>query len=79
MPVLIGVVIGQDRKVTCPFHTDQTPSLHAYPDHWYCFSCRTGGTIYDLAARLWQLDTRGVEFLEVRARLQTMFSTTALQ
>jgi hypothetical protein len=83
LPVLLGQPIGRDRKVTCPFHEDQTPSLHAYPDHWYCFSCRAGGTIYDLAARLWfsgqssatgGRGLRGAQFVEVRERLLAMFS-----
>lgn len=76
VPVLLGQAIRRDRKVNCPFHTDTTPSLHAYPDHWFCFGCQTGGTIYDLAARLWQLDTRDHDFLELRDRLQAAFNTT---
>lgn len=69
---LVGVRPGRDNKVPCPFHTDRRPSLHVYPTGvrgWCCFSCRRGGTIYDLAAALWGLNTRGRDFLEVRQRL----------
>lgn len=84
---LTGQAIGHDRKTSCPFHADQTPSLHAYlapSEGWFCFGCRRGGTIYDLAAELWlsgqgggKRPLRGEEFLWVRRRLLAMFSTTA--
>ena len=70
---LLGVRVGRDRKVSCPFHTDDHPSLHAYPtpeQGWHCFSCARGGSIYDLAAELWSIPTRGVSFLRLRALLR---------
>lgn len=76
VPALLGQAIGRDRKVSCPFHSDTTPSLHAYPDHWYCFGCRRGGTVYDLAGPLLKLSTRGPEFLELRDRLLERFPLT---
>src|SRR4051812_3980077 len=69
---LLGVSPGRDRKVACPFHQDRRASLHVYPtgrQGWCCFSCRRGGTIYDLAAGVWGLGTRGRDFVEVRNRL----------
>ena len=69
---LTGQELGRDRKVSCPFHRDRTPSLHAYEtpeDGWYCFGCRGGGSIYDLGAGVMGLATRGREFLELRRRL----------
>jgi len=36
---------------------------------WYCFSCRRGTSIYDLAGPLWGLCTRGPDFIELRRRL----------
>jgi CHC2 zinc finger len=75
--VLTGQRVGRSRKITCPFHEDRTPSLHVYqrPEQgWYCFGCkRHGHTAYDLAAALWNLDTRGDDFLELRARLYELF------
>lgn len=62
-------------KIRCPFHDDNTPSLQLYPDgSWCCFAPhgnegRIGGTIYDFGARLWGLDTRGRQFLQLRQRL----------
>ncbi len=67
---------GRNRKVSCPFHDDEQPSLHVYPTGergWCCFSCRRGGTIYDLAAGLWGLQTRGIDFHELRSRLLALY------
>lgn len=73
---LLSVELGHDGKVCCPFHADRTPSLHVYESAergWYCFGCRRGGTIYDLAATLWGMQPRGEEFLELRTRLREVF------
>jgi len=70
--VLTGLDVGRDGKVSCPFHADSTPSLHVYEtpaDGWHCYGCQRGGSVYDLAAPLWGLDTRGADFLELRRRL----------
>jgi hypothetical protein len=69
---LLGVRPGRNGKVSCPFHNDDRPSLHVYPTGdrgWCCFSCRRGGTIYDLAGHVWGLQTRGRDFIEIRQRL----------
>jgi CHC2 zinc finger/RepB DNA-primase from phage plasmid len=63
-------------KVCCPFHNDRTPSLQLYDHGWYCFACRTGGSIYDFGALLFSLDTRGREFLVLRQRLATELHAT---
>lgn len=76
--VLSGLAVGRDRKIACPFHDDRTPSLHAYRTGargWYCFGCGRGGSIYDFAALLWQLDTRGADFVALRDRLATTFAS----
>jgi hypothetical protein len=52
--------------VQCPFHGDgreRTPSLWiggraGHEADWRCFGCDAGGGIFDLAARLWGMDTR---------------------
>jgi len=72
---LTGQRVGRSRKVRCPFHDDQTPSLHVFAEPergWYCFGCGRGGSIYDLAALLWQRGTRGEEFLQMRRELEVL-------
>lgn len=73
---LLGRRPGRDRKVVCPFHDDACPSLHVYASAergWTCFSCRRGGSIYDLAAELWGMRTRGRDFVQLRKRLGLIF------
>jgi hypothetical protein len=69
---LTGQQVGRERKVSCPFHRDRTPSLHVYEtaeDGWFCFGCRAGGSVYDLGGAVFGLRTRGREFVELRRRL----------
>jgi hypothetical protein len=69
---LLGTPVPLHRKVACPFHEDEQPSLHVYREAargWFCFSCRRGGSIYDLAAGLWDHPTRGPAFRALRRRL----------
>jgi hypothetical protein len=42
---------------------------------WYCFSCKRGTSVYDLAGPLWGLATRGADFLELRRRLHALLLT----
>jgi hypothetical protein len=70
---LTGIAVGADRKISCPFHDDRTPSLHVYREGhrgWYCFGCGRGGTIYDFGAAVWRTSTRGEDFVALRARLR---------
>ena len=43
---------GQIRfsKISCPLHSDSSPSLHIYRNSntWHCFSCGRGGDTIDL-------------------------------
>lgn len=69
---LLGQPVGRSGKVSCPFHTDATPSLHVYPEPgrgWYCYGCGRGGSVYDLAALLWSIPPYGRGFIELRQRL----------
>jgi hypothetical protein len=73
---LLGVEIGRSRKIRCPFHPDSTPSLHVYDTAeggWYCYGCGRGTSIYDFAAALWGLSTRGPDFRALRERLTAVF------
>ena len=72
---LTGQVVGRSRKVRCPLHDDHDPSLHVYSDPqrgWYCFGCRRGGSVYDLAGLLWKRSTRGTEFRALRRDLMRL-------
>jgi len=71
---LTGLDPRRDGKVSCPFHTDDTPSLQLYEDGtFYCYGCGAGGSIYDFAGRLWSLETKGRAFVKLRARLAESF------
>jgi hypothetical protein len=77
---LLGVEVPRNRKIVCPFHDDHTPSLHVYPTHeggWYCFGCGRGTGIYDMAAALWGIGTRGRDFVELRRRLMALMRIAA--
>ena len=80
--VLTGREPTRQGKIRCPFHSDETPSLHVYrsPERgWTCFACTSpdgrplGGDIYTLASLLWGVPASGREFLELRARLDALF------
>lgn len=73
---LCGSTVGRDRKVSCPFHDDETPSLHVFDEPergWYCFGCDRGGSIYDFAGLLWGRGLRGADFVRLQSDLQTTF------
>lgn len=82
VPALTGRKVARDGKLTCPFHDDATPSLHAYRDPrrgWCCFGCTgpaggpLGGDIYTLASLMWGIPARGAHFFELRRRLDELF------
>jgi hypothetical protein len=66
---------GEKRKISCPFHSDSTPSLHVFDDrHWHCFSCqRHGNDIVDLLVII-----KGIDRDEADALLQTAPTTPAV-
>ena len=48
--VALSELIGEplsDGKIGCPFHADDTPSLHVYADHFHCFGCGAHGDHVD--------------------------------
>lgn len=82
MAVLCGVERNREGMVRCPLpdHGDRTPSCRVYDDPeqgWHCFGCNRGGSIYDLAAGLWGLRTRGDDFRELWRRLRDEFRVAA--
>jgi hypothetical protein len=83
--VLTGREPNLAGKVLCPFHEETNPSFQLYADGtFYCYgrhskdrACRKGGTIFDFAAALWGLGTRGRDFNELCERLAAIFHVRA--
>ena len=75
VPALVGAEPNSRGDVLCPFHDDGEPSLHAYPGDggWYCFGCKRGGTIIDMAGAVWGIEPRGKGYHDIRRRLHAMF------
>jgi DNA primase len=44
--------VNGHRKVLCIAHDEQTPSMHVYDDHAYCFACGFRGDVVDVYARI---------------------------
>lgn len=46
------------RKILCPFHEDDHPSMHVYSGDrgYYCYACGAGGDVIDFVQRLFGLD-----------------------
>jgi hypothetical protein len=77
---LAGLEANGEGNVSCPWHEDRTPSLHLYPDgEWCCFGCKRGGTVFDFAGQLWGLDTKGRDFVRLRARLTEELGVTPVR
>ena len=77
---LAGVAPDLRGFVRCPIprHEDRTPSCRVYSDPergWFCFGCRRGGSIYELAAYLAdeRPPLRGVAFLRVQDALLSFY------
>ena len=47
-----GIEVKRNNIALCPFHPDSEPSMHVYPDGFYCFSCGTGGDVIKFVALL---------------------------
>lgn len=82
--LLAGIEAVPGQKVRCPVpgHEDRHPSCHVYPGDrgWWCYSCRRGGGIFELAAVMMgkRLPLRGVDFLTVREALRTIYERELL-
>lgn len=58
-------------KVSCPFHTDKTPSLSVKNGRFKCFSCGASGSIIDFVRQMY-----GLSFRDAVARLAIDFNLT---
>jgi DNA polymerase I-like protein with 3'-5' exonuclease and polymerase domains len=52
---LIDEPVPRDRKILCPFHDENTPSMRIYPDHYYCYGCGAWGDHLD-----WLVEVEGL-------------------
>lgn len=50
-----GMDVKRGGMVNCLFHSDNSPSMKLYDDHYYCFGCHTHGDVIDLTAKLFSL------------------------
>lgn len=50
-----GLRLRRGDMTCCTFHSDKTPSMKLYSDHFYCFGCQKSGDVIDLAAGLFGL------------------------
>jgi CHC2 zinc finger/Toprim domain len=55
-----------DDKIVCPFHSEKTPSLHIYADHFHCFGCGAHGDRVD-----WLMMVEGLSRDEAIRKLET--------
>ena len=64
---LIEEPVPRSRKICCPFHDEKTPSMHIYPDHYYCFGCGAHGDHVD-----WLMRVEDLNHDEARARARQL-------
>lgn len=52
-----GFILNRQHMISCPFHTEKTPSLHIYDDtnSFYCHGCQIGGDSVTFVSKLYQL------------------------
>lgn len=46
-----GIEVNRSGFTLCLFHSERTPSLKLYPDHFYCFGCGKSGDVIALVAQ----------------------------
>ena len=54
---MYSIPLNRAGFTNCPFHTEKTGSLKAYPNGggWHCFGCGEGGTVIDFTMRYFGL------------------------
>jgi hypothetical protein len=83
--VLVGEFVPErGGMIRCPLpgHEDREPSCRVYgePERgWTCFGCGRGGSIYDLAAAVTTLGTRGEDFNRLREWIAQRFLNAPLE
>ena len=52
---LYGFEIKRRKYISCPFHSEETPSLRLYDHNWYCFGCGAGGDVIKFVQRYFNI------------------------
>lgn len=47
-----GIIISNNNKTNCPWHTDKTPSLSFKNERYRCFGCGEHGDVFDFVGKL---------------------------
>lgn len=50
-----GIEVNRSGFTSCLFHSERTPSMKLYPDHFYCFGCGKSGDVIALAAQRFRI------------------------
>lgn len=50
-----GREVNSGGNVLCPFHADNKPSCHLYPDRFQCFGCNEGGDVFAAVQKLGEM------------------------
>lgn len=50
-----GFEPDRSNSICCPFHKENHPSLHIYPNGWYCFGCGKGGGAINFVMELFHI------------------------
>lgn len=59
----IGLRINRAGFASCPFHSDKSPSMKVYKDHYHCYACGASGDVFDLVEKVCDLTpTQAIEF-----------------
>ncbi len=69
LPAVIGADVTLRREgrlwaACCPFHSERTPSLFVWPDHFHCFGCGQRGDVFDWLTKYRRMSlTEAIRFL----------------
>lgn len=48
--------ITRNNDILCPFHSEKTPSLHLWDDHYKCYGCGKHGDVISFTEELFGID-----------------------
>jgi DNA primase len=51
-----GIDVNAAGFAQCPFHQEKTPSMKIYERGYKCFGCNSGGSIFDMVMKMFNLN-----------------------